>query len=49
MVLSGLVCTALWVFAPIRMAIWCGTGPILAGVAVTFGYCLSLPRKAKAG
>ncbi len=49
-VLSGLTYAGLWAFAPIPVAIWYGTGAILAGIAVTFGYCLSLPRpKAKAG
>ena len=41
-VLSGLAYTGLWAFAPIPAAIWLGSGAILAGVAVTFGYCLSL-------
>ena len=47
-VLSGLVFAGLWAFAPIPVAIKAGTVVVLAGIAVTFGYCLSLPR-AKAG
>ena len=47
-VLSGLVFAGLWAFAPMPVAIWGGSGAVLAGVAVTFGYCLSLPSKAKA-
>ena len=48
MVLSGLVYAGLWAFAPIPVALWGGTGVVLAGVAVTFGYCLSLPARVKA-
>jgi hypothetical protein len=48
-VLSGLVFSGLWVFAPIPAAIWGGGGAILAGIAVTFGYCLSQQPKMKAG
>jgi len=47
-VLSGLVYAGLWAFAAIQTATWCGTAAILAGVAITFGYCLTQPRKAKA-
>jgi len=47
-VLSGLAYAGLWAFAPIPTATWCGTAVILAGIAVTFGYCLTQPRKAKA-
>ena len=49
LVLSGLVYAGLWAFAPIPVAIWGGSGAVLAGIAVTFGYCLSLPAKAKGG
>lgn len=48
-VLSGLAFAGLWAFAPLQTAIWLGAGVILAGVAVTFGYCLSLSARAKAG
>ena len=48
MVLSGLVYAGLWAFAPIQTAVIVGCGAILAGIAVTIGYCLSLRAKAKA-
>jgi hypothetical protein len=47
-VLGGLVYTGLWAFAPIPLAIWGGLGALLAGSAVTVGYCLSLRAMAKA-
>ncbi len=47
LVLSGLVYAGLWTFAPMPVAVVAGTGAVLAGVAVTLGYCLSLrPKKA---
>lgn len=48
LVLSGLVYAGLWAFAPIQTAIIGGCGAVLAGMAVTIGYCLSLRAKAKA-
>ncbi len=48
LVLSGLVYAGLWAFAPIPVAITGGCGAVLAGVAVTLAYCLSLRAKAKA-
>ncbi len=48
MVLSGLIYAAMWIFAPIPVATWGGFGAIVAGIAVTMGYCLSLPSNAKA-
>jgi hypothetical protein len=48
LVLSGLVYAGLWAFAPIPVAIWGGCVVVVAGIAVTFGYCLSLRAKAKA-
>ena len=47
LVLSGLIYGGLWAFAPIPVAISGGTGAIVAGVAVTLAYCLSLRSKAK--
>jgi len=47
MALSGLVYAGLWAFAPIPVAIIGGCGAVLAGIAVTLGYCLSLRAKAK--
>ena len=49
MILSGIVYAALWTFAPIPVAAWGGTAAVFAGVAITFGYCLSLQSRAKAG
>jgi len=46
-VLSGLVYAGLWAFAPIPVAIWVGCGAVLAGMAVTVGYCLQLRARAR--
>ena len=48
MVLSGLIYAGLWAFAPFDIALIGGCGAILAGIAVTIGYCLMLRAKAKA-
>lgn len=48
LVLSGLLYAGLFAFAPISVAVWGGTAAVLAGIAVTIGYCLSLRAKAKA-
>lgn len=48
MALSGLVYAGLWIFAPMPVALIGGCGAIIAGMAVTFGYCLSLRSRAKA-
>ncbi|HWI86576.1 MAG TPA: ammonium transporter [Sphingomonas sp.] len=48
MALSGLVYVGLFAFAPIRVAALGGAGAVLAGIAVTLVYCLSLRDKAKA-
>jgi len=48
LVLSGLVYAGLWAFAPIPVATIGGSGAVVAGIAVTLGYCLSLRTKAKA-
>lgn len=48
MVLSGLVYAGLWAFAPFQIAVAGGCIAVLAGIAVTFFYCLSLRSKAKA-
>lgn len=48
MALSGLVYAGLWVFAPIQLAVAGGCSAVLAGMAVTLGYCLSLRAKARA-
>ena len=46
MVLSGLVYAGLWAFAPIPVAITVGCGAVVAGIAVTLGYCLWLRVRA---
>ena len=48
LVLSGLVYAGLFAFAPLPVAVWGGTGAVLAGIVFTIGYCLSLQRKASA-
>jgi hypothetical protein len=48
MALSGLVFAGLFVFAPIPVAATVGSGAVMAGAAVTLGYCLWLHAKAKA-
>jgi hypothetical protein len=48
LVLSGLVYAGVWAVAPIQVAIWGGCGAVVAGIAVTLGYCLSLRAKANA-
>lgn len=48
LVLSGLVYAGVWAFAPIQTAVWVGCGAVIAGIVVTFGYCLSLRNRAKA-
>ena len=48
LVLSGLTYTALFALAPISVAAVGGSVAVLAGIALTLGYCLSLRSKAKA-
>lgn len=45
--LSGLLYTGLFALAPISVAIWGGTAVVVAGLAVTTGYCIFLRSKAK--
>jgi len=47
MVLSGLVYAGLWAFAPIQVAIWVGCAAVLAGMLVTFGYCVRMRAQAR--
>jgi len=42
MTLSGLVYAGLYAFAPLNLAFPLGCGAIVAGIAVTLGYCMSL-------
>ncbi|WP_269514955.1 ammonium transporter [Brevundimonas subvibrioides] len=46
MVLSGLIYAGAFVFAPLSTAVLIGCGAVIAGIAVTFGYCLSLRARA---
>lgn len=48
LVLSGLIYTGLWVFAPIQTAVIFGTAVVLAGVLATLGYGLKLRGQARA-
>lgn len=48
LVLSGLIYAALWAFAPIPVAVAGGSAAVLAGIAVTIGYCVSLRARIKA-
>ncbi|MBS0410289.1 MAG: ammonium transporter [Proteobacteria bacterium] len=48
MVVSGLAYAGLWAFAPIGVATSGGMLALLAGIAVTLGYCLSLRLGPKA-
>ncbi len=45
--LSGLAYTVLYAFAPLPVAAWGGAAAVLAGIAVTVGYCFALRAKAK--
>ncbi|WP_180896915.1 ammonium transporter [Caulobacter flavus] len=46
--LSGLVYAGLWAFGPFDVAVVGGCAAILAGLAVTIGYCLVLRSRSKA-
>lgn len=48
MLLSGLVYAGLWAFAPTQVAFTWGCAAIIAGVAVTIGYGLSLRARVRA-
>ena len=48
MVLSGLVYAGVFLFAPMDVAVLVGCGAVILGIAVTFGYCLSLRNRARA-
>jgi hypothetical protein len=43
--LSGLAFIALCAFAPMPLALQLGAGVLLAGIALSFGYCLLLARR----
>lgn len=44
MAISGLIYAVLWAFAPFDIALFAGCGAIIAGIAITTLYCLSLRR-----
>ncbi|MBX9616985.1 MAG: ammonium transporter [Caulobacteraceae bacterium] len=48
MVLSGLIYAGAFIFAPITSAVMIGGGAVVTGMALTFGYCLSLRSRASA-
>lgn len=48
MVLSGLVYTALWAFAPIPVATIWGTAAVVTGGVATLVYCLRVRARARA-
>jgi hypothetical protein len=48
MAISGLIYAGLFAFAPMDVAVIAGCAAILLGIAVTFGYCLSLKNRAAA-
>lgn len=47
LVLSGLIYAGLWAFAPMSLAVKGGTAAILAGIAVTAGYCFRLRSRSR--
>lgn len=49
LVLSGLIYTGFWLFAPAQVAVIGGCAAVVTGIAVTLAYCLSLRSGAKAG
>jgi uncharacterized membrane protein len=44
--ISGLIYAASFAFAPLDLALQVGGGAVILGIAVTFGYCLSLRNRA---
>jgi hypothetical protein len=48
MVLSGFAYAVLFAVAPLPLASTAGAGAVLAGIAVTLGYCFSLRGKGRA-
>lgn len=47
MVLSGLAYAGLWAFAPVPVAVVAGSAAVIAGIAVTAGYCMMLRARAR--
>ncbi|HEV7289060.1 ammonium transporter [Sphingomonas sp.] len=48
LVLSGLIYAGAFVFLPVQTAVFVGGGAIVAGLAITIGYCQSVRTKARA-
>lgn len=48
MVISGLIYVGAFLFLPMDTAVLVGCGAVIVGIAVTFGYCLSLRDRARA-
>jgi len=49
MALSGVVYAGMFAFAPLSLAYPVGAGAVVAGIAVTIGYCLAQRTRAGAG
>lgn len=47
MVISGLIYAGAFLFLPMDTAVLVGCGAVILGMAVTFGYCLSLRSRAR--
>jgi hypothetical protein len=47
MAVSGLIYAAAFAMLPIQTAVFVGCGAIIAGLAITIGYCQSLRTKAR--
>ncbi|QDX28361.1 ammonium transporter [Sphingomonas suaedae] len=48
MVISGLIYAGAFAWLPIQTAVFVGCGAIIAGLAITLGYCQSVRTKARA-
>lgn len=48
MAVSGLIYAAAFAILPIQTAVFVGGGAVVAGLAITLGYCQSLRTKARA-
>jgi len=48
LVISGLIYAAAFAVLPIQTAVFVGGGAVVAGLAITIGYCQSLRTKARA-
>lgn len=48
MVVSGAIYAGAFIFLPMDTAVLVGCGAVIVGIALTFGYCLSLRHRARA-